>query len=57
MLRAALGAPLWFHQRVSVQLMLSDSVDLEEMEKLRKEHIEALKDIKRLQVRFHEQTL
>uniref|UniRef100_A0A3P9L0I0 Syntaxin binding protein 4 n=1 Tax=Oryzias latipes TaxID=8090 RepID=A0A3P9L0I0_ORYLA len=35
--------------RSNPQLMLSDSVDLEEMEKLRKEHVEALKDIKRLQ--------
>lgn len=29
----------------------SDSDDLEEMERLRKEHIEALREIKRLQVR------
>lgn len=33
------------------QPSLSDSEDLEEMERLRKEHIEALREIKRLQVR------
>lgn len=33
-----------------VQPSLSDSEDLEEMERLRKEHIEALREIKRLQV-------
>ncbi|XP_024141494.1 syntaxin-binding protein 4 isoform X3 [Oryzias melastigma] len=35
--------------RPNPQVKLSDSEDLEEMEKLRKEHIEALKEIKRLQ--------
>lgn len=35
---------------VFVQPSLSDSEDLEEMERLRKEHIEALREIKRLQV-------
>ena len=34
-----------------MQPSLSDSEDLEEMERLRKEHIEALREIKRLQVR------
>ncbi|XP_026171813.1 syntaxin-binding protein 4 isoform X2 [Mastacembelus armatus] len=34
---------------VCVQPSLSDSEDLEEMERLRKEHIEALREIKRLQ--------
>lgn len=36
-----------------VQPSLSDSEDLEEMERLRKEHIEALREIKRLQVDSH----
>lgn len=36
---------------ICVQPSLSDSDDLEEMERLRKEHIEALREIKRLQVR------
>lgn len=33
-----------------LQPSLSDSDDLEEMERLRKEHIEALREIKKLQV-------
>ena len=33
-----------------VKPSLSDSDDLEEMERLRKDHIEALREIKRLQV-------
>lgn len=36
---------------ICVQPSLSDSEDLEEMERLRKEHIEALREIKRLQVK------
>lgn len=36
---------------VSLQPSLSDAEDLEEMERLRKEHIEALREIKRLQVK------
>lgn len=34
-----------------VQTSLSDSEELEEMEQLRKEHIEALREMKRLQVK------
>lgn len=33
------------------QTSLSDSEELEEMEQLRKEHIEALREMKRLQVK------
>lgn len=36
---------------VCSQPSLSDAEDLEEMERLRKEHIEALREIKRLQVK------
>ncbi|KAM6964559.1 syntaxin-binding protein 4 isoform 1-T1 [Tautogolabrus adspersus] len=37
------------HTNTNSQTSLSDSDDLEEMERLRKEHIEALREIKRLQ--------
>ena len=40
----------------SDQGILTDSDDLDEMERVRKEHIEALREIKRLQVYTHTHT-
>lgn len=34
------------------EVSTSDSDDLDEMERMRKDHIEALREIKRLQVKF-----